>query len=132
MIELLVVMSILSILAIITLPNLVEQRGKGYDAEAKAHGRDAVTLIEACFTDSQDFRQCTGGTALGSDHGLRLGTGPGEVQIAAFTDTTYRVTARSVSGNTFVLERASDSGAVTRSCTVASGRPAGGCRGGVW
>lgn len=132
MIELLVVILIIGILAVISLPNMVEQRDKGLDAQAKADGRNAVTHVEACYSESNDFRDCSAAADLGPSHGLTLGTNNGEVEIRAFSRDTYRVTARSRTGNSFTLERANAGAPHTRSCTVAAGRPSGGCRGGSW
>jgi type II secretory pathway pseudopilin PulG len=49
-----VVIVILTILASIALVTFIGQRNKAYDASAKSNARNAVSYVEACYTDSQD------------------------------------------------------------------------------
>src|SRR5213596_959926 len=65
LIELLVVILIIGILAAIALPAFLGQRAKGQDSSAKSDVRNAVSEIESCFVESQDYTKCTTSAADG-------------------------------------------------------------------
>src|SRR4051812_16552328 len=55
LIELLVVIIIIGILAAIAIPVFLNQRQKGYDAQAKSDARNLATLEETYLTDNDNY-----------------------------------------------------------------------------
>jgi prepilin-type N-terminal cleavage/methylation domain-containing protein len=55
LIELLVVIIIIGILAAIAIPTFLNQRKKGYDAQAKSDLRNVATIEETFFTDNNYY-----------------------------------------------------------------------------
>ena len=121
LIELLVVILIVGILAAIALPTFLGQQKKGQDASAKSDARNAVSQIESCFVDSQDYTQC--------DTATEVPQLPAGIVVTA-TTTGYTAKATSKSTNTFSIVKDATSGAISRTCTTGGN---GGCQtGGSW
>src|SRR3954453_2406934 len=98
LIELLVVILIIGILAAIALPNFLGQRTKAQDSSAKSDARNLVSQMESCYTDANTYVGCPGSGA-----GMSIGTTPGQVAASGQSAAAYVVTAKSKSGNSFVI-----------------------------
>lgn len=132
LIELLVVILIIGILAAIALPNFMSNRDRSYDTVAKTAARNAVSQVEACFVNREDYRDCTDAAGIGASSGLSFGTGPGQVVITASSKDTFAVTAHSQTQSTFSVTRATTSAPLTRTCTLGPGVTDAGCKAGKW
>jgi type IV pilus assembly protein PilA len=119
LIEILVVILIIGILAAIALPAFLGQQKKGQDAAAKSDARNAVTQVESCFSDQQDYGRCTWTGTTGPAPILEAKL-PSTVAVTSAAADSYAVTATSDSANTFTITKASGSAMVTRTCNTPS------------
>jgi type IV pilus assembly protein PilA len=135
LIELLVVILIIGILAAIAIPAFLNQRQKGYDAQAKSNVRTAQTAEETYATDNNGaYTNATTGSAASSSDPLvtlepSLKQNPAVAATgASSTGYTLAATASGSQPVTYTLVAAN--GAVTRTCTPVS---KGGCNAsGTW
>jgi type IV pilus assembly protein PilA len=120
--EVIVVCLVIGVLAAIALPRFLGERENGQDADAKHNARNVATLIEACATDGDDYRECDDPTDL-RDSNVAFGSAAGQVEVDAPGAREYTLIAHSKSGTNFALARLSGGGH-DRTCRPSG---AGGC-----
>jgi type IV pilus assembly protein PilA len=130
--ELVIVVVIISILSTIALPVFLNQNMRGQDSAAKSDARNLSGQVQQCHEGKSvpDYTSCDTLAELTAENGplsVPYGSDPGEVEIEAATTDTFRVLARSRSGNQFAIELTSGGGMV-RDCTAenSAGCPPGG------
>jgi type IV pilus assembly protein PilA len=126
LIELLVVILIIGILAAIAIPSFLNQKSKASDAAAKELARTGQTVAETIGTDNGGVYT----TVTAAQINLIEPTVPITVSAsnayllsASGTATTFTVTAKSTTGDTYTINRAAN-GTTTRTCANAAGNTA--------
>lgn len=135
LIELLIVILIIGILAAIALPAFLGQRAKGRDAGTKSDARNVVSLLEACFTSTDKYSNCTTAAKLNAVglpfvDGAMPAASSGSVGVEAVGEG-FTVVGESTSGNSFSIIKDPTDGTVSRTCSTA-GSDNGGCNSGTW
>jgi type IV pilus assembly protein PilA len=130
LIELLVVILIIGILAAIALPAFLGQRQKGQDSEAKSNARNIVSHVESCYTQEQDYQNCTNSAQDLQDSGIPLGTADGEVDVTSSGADSYEVVGYSKSSNEFTITK--NAGQFVKPYTCTANGKAGCGSGGTW
>jgi type IV pilus assembly protein PilA len=113
LIELLVVIIIIGILAAIAIPVFLNQRQKGYDAQAKSDARNLATMEETYLTDYNSYKTATDATAAPlnakmSSNVTSLAVLTRDVAGVTGTDKngSYCITSVSASGKSFYFDSA--------------------------
>ncbi len=125
LIELLVVILIIGVLAAIAIPSFLSQKGKASDSAAKELARTAQTAAETYATDHNGLYTGLDAKTL-KEYEASIPTakeGTNAWLSAAETtesNTGYKVTATSTSGDTFTVTRKAG-GLVERTCAGAKG-----------
>jgi len=113
LVELLTVILIIGILAAIALPTFLGQSDRAHDAVVKADVRNAVSQMEACFTEQDMYDGCPN-----VDDTLA----PDVVPTVLDGGKRYRVEKESETGTTFIITRLASG--YSRTCTQSD---VGGC-----
>ena len=92
LIELLVVIIIIGILAAIAIPVFLNQRQKGYDAQAKSDARNVATMEESYLTDYNAYIAGDPTTTLAAQGFKKSGN------VSAITVTTYPASGQTAGG----------------------------------
>ena len=132
LIELLVVILIIGILAAIAIPSFLSQKSKATDAQAKELARTAQTTAETVATDNGGSYAKVSPAELHTYEASIVTTATEKeayLSAAEGGTTTFKVTAKSPSGDTFTISRNAE-GEITRSCVQATGSK--GCPSGSW
>jgi type IV pilus assembly protein PilA len=137
LIELLVVIVVIGILAAIAIPSLLSQRTGANDASAKQMAGTAEHAAVVYSLNNGSYSGMTAALLKSIEPSINT-TVNGQTVLAAASSTLtgYSVAAVSSAGDTFNI--VVSNGALSRTCTVASGNgntttnTGGGCRNGVW
>jgi type IV pilus assembly protein PilA len=135
LVELLLVILIIGIMAAISIPSFLNQRGKAYDAAAKSNVVNAQGTEEIYATDNNGSyaSDTLSATDIGSLASIEpsLKSAPYVTATANGTAGYTLVTTAESTGDVFTL--VNSHGVVTKTCTVGSGPGnQGGCVGGTW
>ncbi len=134
LIELLVVILIIGILATISIPLFLNQRGKAQDAQAKELARTAQTTIETYALDhSGSYAGVTSPTDLSAIEKTINTSNTNEAYLSVATGSIsgYTVTATAaVTHDTYTITMSN--GAVDYTCSIVAGVTPGGCTAGHW
>ena len=134
--ELLVTVAIIGILAAIAVPLFLGKSDRARDAAAKSNARNLQSVVEQCYAEAGDYRQCDTTTELDGAGNLPWGSQPGQVEVTKSGADKYTITATSESGGSgnsyeYDIDK-KPNGDVTRNCKTPGGNKLGGCDNGSW
>ena len=98
LIELLVVIIIIGILAAIAIPVFLNQRQKGYDAQAKSDARNLATLEETYMTDNSDYNAEASAAVAATDLGYKKSSNVTSVVIVTYNPGSSAHVANGTAG----------------------------------
>ena len=125
LIELLVVIIIIGILAAIAIPVFLNQRQKGYDAQAKSDARNIATLEETYMTDNPTgYTDDANGATLGANGFKKSSTVT--INTKANAANGYCEVAKSTAGNYWVYDSMAGGLQATSTTVFPTTWPAGG------
>ncbi len=118
LIELLVVVIIIGILASIAIPVYLNQRNRGFDAQAQSDVRNMATAEESVFASTNPGAYTTNTAAGGPLRAQGFNPSPNTTaHTAVLRGTTgYCVQATSQSGTTFRIDSSTGGGVQTGAC----------------
>jgi type IV pilus assembly protein PilA len=128
LIELLVVIIIIGILAAIAIPVFLNQRKKGYDAQAKSDIRNSVTAMETYLTDSPTQAYPATDTLASAQlatNGYKRSANVSDVEIVVYGAAldSYKLSAFSQSGQQWCFNSAGATTGIVKG-TVTNGTTA--------
>jgi type IV pilus assembly protein PilA len=97
LIELLVVIIIIGILAAIAIPVFLNQRNKGYDAQAKSDLRNVASLEESYLIDKQAYAPAADSAAAVATLGYSPSTNVTDLVVAVDSGGTSEFCAKAIS-----------------------------------
>jgi type IV pilus assembly protein PilA len=109
LIELLVVIIIIGILAAIAIPVFLNQRQKGYDAQAKSDARNLATLEQTYLSDNNVYLKETNAAGASTDLGYKPSGNVTAIAIEVYSDGTHGTVASAGGGGGFCISATSQS-----------------------
>jgi type IV pilus assembly protein PilA len=119
LIELLVVIIIIGILAAIAIPIFLNQRQKGYDAQAKSDVKNIATLQETYFTDNNKYAASFAALSASTVGPVKTSpntSGHTTVAVGPNGATSFTVQVTSDSGNKYCWDSSGVGGAGVYQC----------------
>jgi len=115
LIELLVVIIIIGILAAIAIPVFLNQRQKGYDAQAKSDLRNLATLEETYLTDNPTSYAALA-TLQAAPYNFKSSKNAGTPTVTFSTNVSYLLSTTADSGKKWCFDSTGANGSGVYSC----------------
>ena len=97
------------------------------EPDQPSHLKEETTC---CYTQEQDYKNCTNSAQDLQDSGIPLGTAGGQVNVTSTAADSYEVVGTSKSGNKFTITKSG--GSFVKPYTCSTGGTAGCATGGKW